>query len=104
MGACEHRCKLPSSHYLPRVPNAAFIAAPTTSLLPHSHPPGSCDQDMSRLGRDMLRCVLVDDTPLAFYFQPDHGVPVLQVGDPDEHAAAYVGSSWTGCWNIADGM
>ena len=36
-------------------------------------------QDMSRLGRDLSRCVLVDDTPLAFYFQPDHGVPVLQV-------------------------
>lgn len=34
---------------------------------------------MSRLGRDLSRCVLVDDTPLAFYFQPDHGVPVLQV-------------------------
>ena len=39
-------------------------------------------QDMSRLGRDLSRCVLVDDTPLAFYFQPDHGVPVLQVGRP----------------------
>lgn len=35
---------------------------------------------MCRLGRDINRCVLVDDTPLAFYRQPDHGIPVLQVG------------------------
>jgi hypothetical protein len=34
-------------------------------------------QDMSRLGRDIKRCVLVDDTPLAFYYQPDNGIPVL---------------------------
>ena len=36
-------------------------------------------QDMSRLGRELGRCVLVDDTPLAFFMQPDHGIPVLQV-------------------------
>lgn len=34
---------------------------------------------MSRLGRDLRRCVLVDDTPLAFFRQPDHGIPILQV-------------------------
>lgn len=34
-------------------------------------------QDMSRLGRDMTRCVLVDDTPLAFFRQPNNGIPVL---------------------------
>lgn len=39
-----------------------------------------CIKDMSRLGRDLRRCVLVDDTPLAFFRQPDHGIPILQVG------------------------
>lgn len=44
-----------------------------------------CIKDLSRLGRDLGRCVLVDDTPLAFFRQPDHGVPVLQFrGDPDD--------------------
>ena len=38
-----------------------------------------CVKDMAHLGRDLRRCVLVDDTPLAFYRQPDHGIPVLQV-------------------------
>lgn len=44
-----------------------------------------CVKDMSRLGRDLGRCVLVDDTPLAFWQQPDNGVPVLQFrGDMDD--------------------
>ena len=34
-------------------------------------------QDLSRLGRDLRRTVLVDDTPLAFLRQPDNGVPVF---------------------------
>lgn len=33
---------------------------------------------MSRLGRDLKRTLLVDDTPLAFFRQPDNGIPVLQ--------------------------
>lgn len=36
-----------------------------------------CVKDMSRLGRDMRRVVLVDDTPLAFLHQPHNGVPVF---------------------------
>ena len=36
----------------------------------------SC-QDLSRLGRDMKRMVLVDDTPLAFLRQPDNGIPIF---------------------------
>ena len=47
---------------------------PTPTLLP------PVLQDLSRLGRDLGRCVLVDDTPLAFFRQPNHGIPVLQVG------------------------
>lgn len=44
-----------------------------------------CIKDLSRLGRDMQRCVLVDDTPLAFFWQPNHGIPVLQFrGDCDD--------------------
>ena len=36
-----------------------------------------CIKDLSRLGRDLKRTVLVDDTPLAFLNQPDNGVPIL---------------------------
>lgn len=44
-----------------------------------------CVKDMSKLGRDINKCILVDDTPLAFYRQPDHGIPVLQFrGDIDD--------------------
>lgn len=44
-----------------------------------------CIKDLSRLGRDIRRCVLVDDTPLAFFRQPDNGIPVLQFrGDIDD--------------------
>ena len=44
-----------------------------------------CVKDMSRLGRSLDKCILVDDTPLAFLKQPDHGVPVLQYrGDMDD--------------------
>ena len=34
-------------------------------------------QDLSRLGRDLTRTVLVDDTPLAFLGQPDNGIPIF---------------------------
>ncbi len=34
-------------------------------------------QDLSRLGRDLRRTVLVDDTPLAFLRQPDNGIPIF---------------------------
>eukprot|EP00889_Picochlorum_renovo_P005700 jgi/Picre1/32730/NNA_008075.t1 len=37
-----------------------------------------CVKDMSKLGRDINKCILVDDTPLAFFRQPDLGIPVLQ--------------------------
>lgn len=44
-----------------------------------------CVKDMSRLGRDMRRVVLVDDTPLAFLHQPHNGVPVFTFkADPDD--------------------
>jgi hypothetical protein len=35
------------------------------------------EQDLSRLGRDLRRTVLVDDTPLAFLRQPDNGIPIF---------------------------
>lgn len=35
-----------------------------------------CIKDLSRLGRDMRRIVLIDDTPLAFLKQPDNGIPI----------------------------
>lgn len=42
-----------------------------------------CVKDVSRLGRSLHRIVLVDDTPLAFLWQPANGVPVLGFrGDP----------------------
>ncbi len=42
-------------------------------------------QDLSRLGRDLNRTVLVDDTPLAYLRQPDNGVPCCQFrGDVDD--------------------
>lgn len=44
-----------------------------------------CVKDLSKLGRKIEKCILVDDTPLAFFRQPDHGVPVLQYrGDVDD--------------------
>lgn len=50
-----------------------------------AHPLYPCVKDMSRLGRDLQRCILVDDTPLTFLRQPDHGIPVLQYrGDTDD--------------------
>ena len=36
-----------------------------------------CIKDLSLLGRDLARTVLVDDTPLAFCCQPDNGIPVF---------------------------
>ena len=36
-----------------------------------------CIKDLSLLGRDLARTVLVDDTPLAFCRQPDNGIPVF---------------------------
>ena len=42
-------------------------------------------QDLSRLGRDLSRTLLVDDTPLAFVRQPHNGLPVLTFrGDVDD--------------------
>ena len=35
-----------------------------------------CIKDLSLLGRDLGRTVLVDDTPLAFLNQPDNGIPI----------------------------
>ncbi|KAK9836188.1 hypothetical protein WJX81_007747 [Elliptochloris bilobata] len=44
-----------------------------------------CLKDLSRLGRDLRRCVLVDDTPLAFLAQPDNGIPIFNFrGDVDD--------------------
>ncbi len=47
---------------------------PFETLLRGRYP---CIKDLSRLGRDMARTVLVDDTPLAFCRQPDNGIPVF---------------------------
>ena len=50
-----------------------------TALMPMT------SQDLSRLGRDLKRTLLVDDTPLAFVRQPHNGLPVLTFrGDVDD--------------------
>lgn len=36
-----------------------------------------CVKDLTRLGRSMSRTLIIDDTPLAFLWQPQNGVPVL---------------------------
>lgn len=40
-----------------------------------------CIKDLSLLGRDLARTVLVDDTPLAFCRQPDNGIPVFNFSE-----------------------
>ena len=45
-----------------------------------------CVKDLSRLGRDLAQTCIIDDTPLAFLWQPANGVPVLGFrGDPDDN-------------------
>lgn len=45
-----------------------------------------CVKDLSRLGRDLSRTLIIDDTPLAFLWQATNGVPVLGFrGDPDDN-------------------
>ncbi|CAG9463532.1 unnamed protein product [Pedinophyceae sp. YPF-701] len=45
----------------------------------------SCVKDLSLLGRDLSKTLLVDDTPLAFLHDPHNGVPVFSFkGDPDD--------------------
>jgi carboxy-terminal domain RNA polymerase II polypeptide A small phosphatase len=45
-----------------------------------------CVKDLSRLGRNLSRTLIIDDTPLAFLWQPANGVPVLGFrGDPDDN-------------------
>jgi len=42
-------------------------------------------KDLSRLGRDLRRTVLVDNNPFSFLLQPHNGVPALSFsGDPDD--------------------
>jgi RNA polymerase II subunit A small phosphatase-like protein len=44
-----------------------------------------CVKDLSLLGRDLARIVLIDDTPLAFLNQPDNGIPIYNFrGDIDD--------------------
>jgi RNA polymerase II subunit A small phosphatase-like protein len=46
-------------------------------------------KDLSRVGRDLARTVLVDDTPAAFLRQPANGLPVLAFrGDADDRLLA----------------
>jgi RNA polymerase II subunit A small phosphatase-like protein len=45
----------------------------------------ACVKDLSRLGRDLSRVLLLDDTPLAFLSQASNGIPILQFkGDCDD--------------------
>ena len=51
---------------------------------------GLYTQDLSRLGRDLRRTVLVDDTPLAFLRQPDNGIPIFNFRCPAYHGCACI--------------
>lgn len=42
-------------------------------------------KDLSKLGRDMRRIVLLDNNPFSFSLQPDNGIPVLAfMGSPED--------------------
>lgn len=45
-----------------------------------------CVKDLTRLARPLARTLIIDDTPLAFLWQPRNGVPVLGFrGSPDDN-------------------
>ena len=69
--------------------NAAFCSSSVTGVQHASLPA----QDLSRLGRDLNRTVLVDDTPLAFLRQPDNGIPIFNFRYGPSSAA----SNWPSC-------
>ena len=53
-------------------------------------------QDLSRLGRDLNRTVLVDDTPLAFLRQPDNGIPIFNFrSGPSDAKYFFHTCAWT---------
>jgi len=66
-------------------PGGALFSARLYREATVTSPTYSCVKDLSRLGRDLARTVLVDDTPMAFLHQPDNGIPILPFrSDPDD--------------------
>ena len=44
-------------------------------------------QDLSRLGRDLKRTVIIDNAPPSYAFQPENAVPIeTWIDDPDDTA------------------
>ena len=64
------------------------VPAPSHRLFRPATSPGPaypCIKDLGRLGRDLGRTLIVEDTALAFLAHPDNGVPVIPFrGDGDD--------------------
>ncbi|CAI8042338.1 Carboxy-terminal domain RNA polymerase II polypeptide A small phosphatase 2 [Geodia barretti] len=44
-----------------------------------------CPQDLSRLGRDIRKVVIIDNSPQSYIFHPDNAVPVTSwFDDPND--------------------
>ncbi len=64
-------------------------------------------KDLSRLGRDLARTVIVDDNPLMFMYQPDNALHVAaydpQVGEAGEGWGAPSDAGWGAVGRTARG-